>query len=360
MITLSLCMIVKNEEEVLERCLNSCKDLFDEIVIVDTGSTDKTIEIAKKFATKILNFEWCDDFSKARNYGILNSSCNYFMWLDADDVITKENYEKLKKLKKNLEKTSPNCVFLKYNTGFDENNNANFSFFRERILKNNKQNLFIDPVHEVIIPSGKIEYYDDIFIEHRKIKETKSNRNLKIYEKQNKKNFSARQMFYYARELMSNKKYKKSIYWFNKFLGQKDCFLENKIEACQNLAYIYASQNFIDKAKEILFKTFVFDLPRSEILCEIGNLFFDEKNYLSAIFYYELATKQKPNLNNLGFVKKDCYDYIPYLQMCVCYYYLNNFEKSFYYNNLAKKVKPFDEIVLNNEKFLKNKIKKWN
>ena len=83
-------MIVKDEEEVIERCLNSCKELFDEIIIVDTGSKDKTKSILKNFEVKILDFKWVNDFSKARNYGILNCSCDYFMWLDADDVITRE------------------------------------------------------------------------------------------------------------------------------------------------------------------------------------------------------------------------------------------------------------------------------
>ena len=68
MITISLCMIVKNEEKVLARCLDSIADLMDEIIIVDTGSSDNTKEIAKKYTDKIYDFAWIDDFSAARNY----------------------------------------------------------------------------------------------------------------------------------------------------------------------------------------------------------------------------------------------------------------------------------------------------
>src|SRR5690625_4581747 len=65
---LSVCMIVKNEEKVLERCLESIHGIADEIVIVDTGSTDKTKEIATKYTDKLYDFKWINDFSKARNY----------------------------------------------------------------------------------------------------------------------------------------------------------------------------------------------------------------------------------------------------------------------------------------------------
>ena len=65
--TLSLCMITKNEEKNISRCLDSIKDIVDEIIIVDTGSTDKTIEIAKSYGANIYHYEWNKDFSKARN-----------------------------------------------------------------------------------------------------------------------------------------------------------------------------------------------------------------------------------------------------------------------------------------------------
>ena len=71
MITISLCMIVKNEERVLKRCLDSVRDLVDEIIIVDTGSTDATKRIAAGYTDKIYDFTWNDDFSAARNFAKL-------------------------------------------------------------------------------------------------------------------------------------------------------------------------------------------------------------------------------------------------------------------------------------------------
>ncbi len=96
--TLSICMIVRDEEDTLARCLNCVKTLADEIIVVDTGSVDKTLEIARKFTKKIYRFKWNDDFSAARNYAFSKASCDFVMWLDADDVITDENAELIKAL----------------------------------------------------------------------------------------------------------------------------------------------------------------------------------------------------------------------------------------------------------------------
>ena len=89
--SLSVCIIVKDEEAVIARCLNCASKFADEIIVVDTGSTDGTVDEARKFTEDIYFFEWCDDFSAARNYAFEQASCDFVMWLDADDVVTDEN-----------------------------------------------------------------------------------------------------------------------------------------------------------------------------------------------------------------------------------------------------------------------------
>ena len=87
MLPVSVCMIVKNEEKKLSRCLESVKPYGFEIVIVDTGSQDKTCEVASHFTDKIFHFAWCDDFSAARNYSLEMASNDWILMLDADEVI---------------------------------------------------------------------------------------------------------------------------------------------------------------------------------------------------------------------------------------------------------------------------------
>src|SRR3989338_4807092 len=101
--SISLCMIVKNEADFLEQCLNSVKEIADEIIIVDTGSTDSTKEIAKKFNAKIIEHKWNNDFSEARNISLQNAAKDWILVLDADETISKEDLSRIKILIKNKE-----------------------------------------------------------------------------------------------------------------------------------------------------------------------------------------------------------------------------------------------------------------
>ncbi|MCM3750202.1 glycosyltransferase [Paenibacillus pasadenensis] len=107
---LSLCMIVKNEQEVLERCLESVKNVVDEIIILDTGSTDRTKEIALSYTSHFLEFEWIKDFSAARNESIRNASGKWILVLDADEYFAPEEGARLRSFLETVE-PSPLHVF---------------------------------------------------------------------------------------------------------------------------------------------------------------------------------------------------------------------------------------------------------
>ena len=96
--TLSLCMITRDEEDSLERCLRVIRPIASEIIIVDTGSKDKTVEIASKFDAKIIHFNWNNNFSEPRNLAIKHAISEWILVLDADEFISKEDYLYLKSL----------------------------------------------------------------------------------------------------------------------------------------------------------------------------------------------------------------------------------------------------------------------
>jgi glycosyltransferase involved in cell wall biosynthesis/predicted TPR repeat methyltransferase len=85
--TISLCMIVRNEEECIERCIESARRAVDEIIIVDTGSEDRTVEIARRLGARVFHHRWNDDFSEARNYSLEQASGDWILVLDADETL---------------------------------------------------------------------------------------------------------------------------------------------------------------------------------------------------------------------------------------------------------------------------------
>lgn len=346
MITISLCMIVKNEEGVIKRCLDCVKDIVDEMIIVDTGSVDHTKEIVSQYTKNIYDFEWIDDFSKARNYSFSKAKCDYILWLDADDILEVKYQEELKKLKENLNKDI-DIVMMKYQVG-------DMIFYRERLLKREKNYQWVNPVHEVIVPIGSL-LYSDITIKHQKENRSISTRNLEIYEKYiaSGNELDARGIFYYARELYEHGFYKKAISFFKRFLEREDAWVENQIEACLNLCMCLRNINEYEEGLKYLFQSFIYDIPRSEIICEIGYHYFINQDYQKAIYWYQLALKNKPNIENGGFVRKECYDFIPYIQLCVCFDKIGDYQKAYYYNEQAGQINSTHPAYLHNRKYLK-------
>ncbi len=96
--TLSLCMIVKNEESFLRQCLESVKEVVDEMIIVDTGSTDATADIAREFGAELFHFEWTGDFSEARNESIRHATSDWILVLDADEAVSPQSVKNLRDL----------------------------------------------------------------------------------------------------------------------------------------------------------------------------------------------------------------------------------------------------------------------
>lgn len=344
-------MIVKNEENVISRCLESVKDIADEIIIVDTGSTDKTKEICEKYTDKVFDFIWIDDFSAARNYSYSKATKEYVLWLDADDIILESDCEKFKALKLNLD-SSVDTVMMKYNVGFDGEGNITLSYFRERLSKRANNYKWVEPVHEYLEKSGNI-INSDICITHKKEGSSALGRNISIYEKNIIKgvSLSPRGLFYYARELYYNNRYDDAIKYFEKFLDTGLGWIEDNISACYLLAICYDFSNNKGMIFKSLLRSFEYDAPRAEICCKLGDYYFDSMEYERAISWYKLATKLEKPSDSWGFVSHEYYDFIPNLQLCVCYDRLGKIEEAIKYNNKAAEYRPNSPAVIHNKAY---------
>jgi glycosyltransferase involved in cell wall biosynthesis len=329
-------MIVKDEEKTLGRCLDCAKSFADEIIIVDTGSIDNTIQIAKEYTDKVYEFKWVDDFAKARNYAFSLAKMDYQMWLDADDIISEDNQKAISELKNTLS-TDIDMVYMKYSVSGTEYN-------RERLIKNIPSiQRWKGTIHECIAPTGQI-LYADITVTHARVKDSEKDRNLNIFKKMIERGdkLNAREQYYYARELMWHNRKDEAVALMESILKRNDVFIENKITACSDLYKMTKNVKF-------LYKSFETDSPRAEICYDLGNYYQSTKEYQRAIWWYEAALRCTPSA--LGFNVKDCYDFLPYLQLCVCYDRLGDKQRAKAYHLKSAAIKPQDPAVLFNNNY---------
>lgn len=183
-ITLSLCMIVKNEEKHLVKCLRSVRDIVDEMIIVDTGSTDKTKDIAQVFGAKVFDFPWTGDFAAARNESLKQATGDWIFILDADEALSSRDFPELKSL---IHKPAPRPVAYSIVTrnytsevsaiGCTRNTQqyaeeAGIGWLKStkvRLLTRNKNIFFSNPIHETVessLRSANIPYFTCNIIVH--------------------------------------------------------------------------------------------------------------------------------------------------------------------------------------------------
>lgn len=352
--TISLCMIVKNEEKVLTRCLESVRDFADEIVVCDTGSTDKTREIATNYG-HVVDFAWCDDFSAARNFSFAHANGDYILWLDADDVVQESEKSELFRLKERLDGTQ-DVIMLPYHTAFDEQGKPVFTYFRERILRRAAGFRWEGAVHECITPRGNI-VYGRAAVEHRPLGRECSLRNLNIYEnlKKNSHKFTPREQFYYARELLTHERFSQAQREFEGFLGREGGWRENRIEACRGLAACLAGQGKGHDAKAALLRSFAEDMPRPSVCCELAWMELAENNVNQAIFWYSLALNLPVDEKGGAFVCRDDSGFTPCLGLCVCFDRLGKTAEAARWNERAAAFRPASAAVAFNRKYFAEK-----
>jgi glycosyltransferase involved in cell wall biosynthesis len=351
MITISLCMIVKNEERTLERCLTSVKEIADEIVIVDTGSTDLTKEIAARFTDKIYHFKWIDDFAAARNFAFQQATKEYILWLDADDVFEEEDRNKLIQLKKTLD-PSFNTVMMPYHLTFDQAGKPTFSMRRNRLVRRDRGFVWIGVVHEYLEVSGKC-IYSDAAVTHKKEK-VYTDRNLRIYRKkfESRETFSTRDLFYYANELYDHAYIEEAVVIYEEFWTSKLGWIEDRITSCLKLADCYSRLAEHEKHLQVLFRSFELDTPRAEICCRLGAFFMEYKRWNQAIHWYlAVTTLGKPPMTG-GMVDLTSWTWLPHIQLCVCYDRLGEYEEAYRHNEIALSYHPTHSSMLQNKLYL--------
>ena len=359
--TLGLFMIVKNEEEVLDRCLKSFTgdgSVFDEIILVDTGSTDATKQIAQKYGCKIYDFKWVNDFSKARNFAKNKTTTEWVFWCDGDDVLLEKDFQKLKQLKPNLSK---DMYILPYDYFQDENGKSLTTLYRERIIKNDPKFQFNYPIHECIpmIAGASVEQVE-IIVTHKRTNAGQTadlSRNIKMLDEAIKKPEYAndpRVQYYLAKEIFDAGQFERAIKELSKFVDMKSGWYEDVICALHKLAECYRVTAKSDLARQTAFKAINMDYRWAEPYYVLGMLAMDAKDWQQAIQWFELCRRPVPPV--LSPTRPDFYTWLPNLQLCVCYNAVGDLQKSHERNAEALKQNPKNQTIIQNDKWLKKTL----
>ena len=350
MATISLCMIVKNEEATLPRCLESVQGLVEEVVIVDTGSSDRTREIAGRYTPLLYDFPWEDDFAAARNFAFSKATQDYCLWLDADDVLLPQDRQRFLRLKASLPPDT-DVVMLPYHTGGDGAGRPGLTYFRERLLRREAGFVWEGAVHEAIAPAGKV-LYGDAAVTHKKTGPGDPDRNLRILENvKAKRPLLPREQFYYARELAAHGREEEAAGQFRQFLDEGRGWVENEKQACLDLAQCLGRLGRSEEALAALLRGLRYGPPGGELCCALGDHFLEGGQLPAAVFWYEAALSRPQDSRSGGFLCPEYYGYYPCLQLCVCWYRLGDPALARAYNRRAAACHPDSAVCRANEAF---------
>ena len=300
MITVSVCMIVKNEEHCLERCLKSLVPVADEIIVVDTGSDDGTKDIAKKYTDKIYDFAWTGSFSDARNYSFSLAGCDYIYCADADEELDEENIKRFKELKDTL-LPEIEIVQMYYCNQLENNTIYNFDKeLRPKLYKRVRSFIWNEPIHEQVLLNPVI-YDSDIEIIHRPAS-VHAGRDLARFEKMisDTEIISKRLLDIYIKELYiagNESNYLAASEYFEK-LCDSDELDEDELVCALTIAL---KASIIAKDINRQFKYALRGAATkgcSELCCELGNVFYEQGEYSeAAMWYYNAAFETEPLIN---------------------------------------------------------------
>ena len=330
--SISVCMIVKNEEKWLEQCLNSIKNLADEIIIVDTGSSDKTKEIAKKFTDKVFDYEWKNDFSDARNFAISKANSDWILSLDADESISSIDFGKIKEITENPEANAYHFIWRDYNNNvgivgwksskediYPESKIANgyTEHYVLRLFQNSKGYEFEGKIHETLQNSiekryGKI-FLTDIAIHHYGSLKNKDEllRKRDTYSKMLKerlisKEYREKEGYYILFELAKELAMKKELEEAKRVLEKSISLNPNFSKSLAMLGTIKIIEKDFYNAEKLLKEAVVLEPNDSDIHSNLGVVYSEQGNFMKAIRKFERAIELNPksadNFFNLGVV----------------------------------------------------------
>ena len=278
--TLSLCMIVRNEAARIERVLSCARPFCDELIVVDTGSTDNTAALAEAMGAKVFHFPWVNDFAAARNFSFDQATGDWILWLDADDWLDDATIEIGHRLKNEFLATCPtDVVFCPYDYAQDEHGKNTLMQRRERFIRRAAGLRWVGRIHEcVACDGGKATHAPEFIVRHHNPPqhiEAKKGRNLAIFESYiDVQTATARELYLYGGELRAAGRLQESAAVYERYLqvwptDQYDLFEEPYV-VCVDLCETYRHLKDYPAALRAAGRGIAFNAARAECYALAG------------------------------------------------------------------------------------------
>ena len=336
MVTISLCMIVKNEEACLGTCLKSLQGIVDEMIVVDTGSTDRTKEIAREYGASVYDFEWTGDFSEARNYSFSLAKCDYIYQADADEEIDEENRQRFLKLKEDIHELNIDIVQMYYSNQLAYNTVYNFDReLRPKLFKRVRHFKWVDPIHEQVSLDPVI-CNSDVEIIH-KPRENHAPRDLASFRKaiSEGRPISNRLLDMYARELFiagTDEDFILAKDFFAAAVKDNNRGLDQVKQSCCVLSHAAVLEDDPVALLRYTLKDAITEMS-SEMCYELGDYYYKKRDLDEAIVWYFNAAYECSSILDLKKSRE-----LPRLALAKCYRELGNEEQAVDYEREAQNV----------------------
>ncbi|RAT98716.1 glycosyltransferase family 2 protein [Brevibacillus sp. Leaf182] len=301
-ISVSACVITKNEEKNLPVCLKSIQSIVSEIIVVDTGSTDRTVQIAKEFGARVFSFEWIHDFAAARNYAIEQASSDWIIFLDADEYFSPDCVQYLpgailEATQKELDMILCMMSHIEPKTG-----KLTFSNIHIRIFRNHPQIRYVGAIHERIVrmdkPAQALDVQQDITIIHTGYcdedlhTKEKGKRNLEIlFSELQKKPDSFDLLFYIAESYLVDKKYEEALEYAKRAQKYRNSGLKGVYE--KNYVNIIKCLNQLGEQEKVILQTIleaIEEYPNyPDLYLLLGDAHKRSYRYRDAIHVYQIG-----------------------------------------------------------------------
>ncbi len=357
---LSLAMIVKDEEQVIERVLSCARSFCDELVVVDTGSTDKTVEIAERLGAKVFHFEWINDFAAARNCSFSHCTGEWIIWLDADDVVPPESQAKIRELMSQPIDESVDRIVCSYDIAFAPDGQCLISMPRERILRRASGGQWEYPIHEAFVQPENTRYMNrlDIRIEHHKPEvyvERSSDRNLLMLEKLIAQgDRSARNLYYYGKELKAHQRPEEAIRAFQEHLEANPEKNATRYQALHQMMLCAMELQQEAQAIQWGLQAIEVDCSRAEAYMELGVIYYRQKAFAGAIpLLHAASTARRPTT---GSIQEADYTWRPYHYLSLCYEGLGEYQQAIDAATKALRTIPDKAVVISNIQCFASKL----